>query len=338
MRLECETREIELHLENAENPHILISGASGSGKTFMMKYLICHCFQNDTPAIVLGGIRSWSDVYSYVPREAVTVLQVDEDEILLRSPVKRRSAIYDLINRCLNIKSQEEKAALKKAVEQVIRKSEHDRQAEIRPQQIIDQLLLMDRIGDLADKMDNFFSNVNIVFLLEESNRTFQGHIFQIIEGDLSEQDTKQMYEMILWDCYYYQRKIQNPDKIMIFIDEFQNYMGPAIQKILTQGRELSLGICLVTQYVKSGFGDRKRGAIHQASSWFAFKPEDEDVTEVIRRCNTQLLTKNEWREVLYQLKRGQCLAFCPNSVKNCSYIEEERPRKITLVLDDISA
>lgn len=122
----------------------------------------------------------------------------------------------------------------------------------------------------------------------------------------------------------------------MIFIDEFQNYYTDnesAIGRILTEGRKYNLGLVLATQYIEENFSPKKVNKLYQADNIFMFYPTDADANHIIRHKCGRNLSGNDCKRALFDLQRGECMLFGPNSVEGKDIVDWG-PRKLELVLD----
>ena len=189
-----------------------------------------------------------------------------------------------------------------------------------------------------VQSMVDFACTVDVVFRINQrAEKNACPRIFQIDANGLSESESVQLFELLMHEIFLYKRSQKEPGaKVMIFIDEFQNYYTDnesAIGRILTEGRKYNLGLVLATQYIEENFSPKKVNKLYQADNIFMFYPTDADANHIIRHKCGRNLSGNDCKRALFDLQRGECMLFGPNSVEGKDIVDWG-PRELELVLD----
>ncbi|WMJ22916.1 DUF87 domain-containing protein [Paludicola sp. MB14-C6] len=114
--------------------------------------------------------------------------------------------------------------------------------------------------------------------------------------------------EFMLWDAWYYFKKYgSKDDPFVVVLDEAQNLSHKANSpsaKILTEGRKFGWSAWFATQFLKPQLDDAEINRLQQAAFRAYFKPADNDLTVTAK----QLGNTNDWSNTLRGLQKGQCI------------------------------
>lgn len=113
--------------------------------------------------------------------------------------------------------------------------------------------------------------------------------------------------EIILWDLLFYAtRHGQKQHPFILVLDECQLLSlrtGSPVNRILTEGRKFGMGAWLATQSLNH-FSNQEKTALFQAACQIFFHPTDLDVKFIVSHLgNAEVWTKN-----LYSLLPGECV------------------------------
>jgi len=132
-------------------------------------------------------------------------------------------------------------------------------------------------------------------------------NIFQLTSIDREMQVI--ITELMLWDAWYYTKKIGNKDKPFVAIlDEAQNLSHKSNSPsaaILTEGRKFGWSAWFATQSLKV-LADDEVVRLLQAANKLYFKPTDEEISKMAKQLDPS--DGNMWLGALKNLKKGQCI------------------------------
>lgn len=137
-------------------------------------------------------------------------------------------------------------------------------------------------------------------------------HIIQL--AGFTRDSARLITEFSLFDFYWYYRANGNKDRPrVVVLDEIQNLdhrLDSPLGQLLTEGRKFGISLILATQTM-SNLGKDERDRLFQASHKLFFKPADTEV-----RSFAQVLADStnrpqaEWIERLSSLNRGECYSL----------------------------
>jgi DNA phosphorothioation-dependent restriction protein DptH len=157
---------------------------------------------------------------------------------------------------------------------------------------------------------------------------TEENHWVQVMQlKGLARELQKIVTEFALWDLYDYACNSGNKNRpIPVVLDEIQNLdhrSDSPIDKMLREGRKFGLSLMLATQ-TTSQFDQEARDRLFQAGHKLFFKPAN---TEIDRFANllsqTTGISKNDWSTRLAKLKKGECWSLGPITTSSGALREE---------------
>lgn len=114
--------------------------------------------------------------------------------------------------------------------------------------------------------------------------------------------------EFTLWDAWHYNKKYGNKETpFVVVLDEAQNLSHKSNSpsaKILTEGRKFGWSAWFATQFLKPQLDDAEINRLQQAAFRVYFKPADNDLAVTAK----QLGNTNNWTDILRGLQKGQCI------------------------------
>jgi DNA phosphorothioation-dependent restriction protein DptH len=141
--------------------------------------------------------------------------------------------------------------------------------------------------------------------------------------------------EFSLIDLYWYYRARGNKDNPkVIVLDEIQNLdhrLDSPLGQFLTEGRKFGISLVLATQTL-SNLDKDERDRLFQASHKLFFKPADTEIRTFAQILGDVTGLKNEeWVSRLSSLKRGECYSLGPALNKAAGRFETNRYFKIRI-------
>ena len=127
----------------------------------------------------------------------------------------------------------------------------------------------------------------------------------------LAREIQKMVTEFTLWDLYDYASNTGSQSRpIPIVLDEIQNLdhrSDSPIDKMLREGRKFGLSLLLATQ-TTSQFNQEQRDRLFQAGHKLFFKPADTEIGRFADLLSQKgNLSKSDWGQKLANLQKGQC-------------------------------
>nr|WP_255581152.1 ATP-binding protein [Caballeronia sp. dw_276] len=321
-----------------ENRHMLIFGASGSGKTYAIQCLLLEMIKQRQHAAIIdytdGFLPSKLDnafVERVMPETHVLVqrpfpinpfqrLSREEPGIgkLLEQPHNVASRVADVFCSVYTV-GDVQRAALARQIEQGLVSGTkfglEELQQALEADPNAPQTLAL-KISELVKQKP---------FSIEEGSgwkQIFEGsslaHILQLV--NISKDMQRLIAEFALWDFFAYATR--NGDKdipLPVVLDEVQNLdhrSDRAIDKLLREGRKFGVGMILATQTI-SNFDKEERGRLFQCAQKLFFKPaetERKDFAQILADVSPAR-SRDEWIIELGKLGKGECWAIGPHRI-----------------------
>lgn len=139
--------------------------------------------------------------------------------------------------------------------------------------------------------------------------------------------------EIILWDIWNYCVK-SGDEKIPlpIVLDEAQNLnhgLNSPTGKILTEGRKFGLSGWFATQFMRGQLKDDEMQRLQQAGQKLYFSPPEKEITDIAKNIDINTQSAKEWAAKLTKLKKGECVT-CGNMVRK-DLLAKYEPRIIKI-------
>lgn len=137
-------------------------------------------------------------------------------------------------------------------------------------------------------------------------------HIIQL--AGFARDSARLITEFSLVDFYWYYRATGNKDRPrVVVLDEIQNLdhrLGSPLSQLLTEGRKFGVSLILATQTM-SNLARDERDRLFQASHKLFFKPAATEVRPFAQiLADATNMPQNDWIERLSSLKRGECYSL----------------------------
>ncbi|MBB5509520.1 ATP-binding protein [Paraburkholderia atlantica] len=321
-----------------ENRHLLIFGASGSGKTYAIQCLLLEMVKQRQHVAIIdytdGFLPSKLDslfVESAKPETHVLVQQPfpinpfqrlsrEEPGIgeLLEQPHNVASRVADVFCSVYTV-GDVQRAALSRHIEQGLTSEGNFSLEELLHALEADpnapQTLAL-KISELVkQKPFSIEQGSGWKRIFEESSLA---HILQLV--NISKDMQRLIAEFALWDFFAYATRNGNKDiPLPVVLDEVQNLdhrSDRAIDKLLREGRKFGVGMILATQTI-SNFDKEERGRLFQCAQKLFFKPAETERKEFaqILADVSPTRSRDEWVIELGKLGKGECWAVGPHRV-----------------------
>ena len=307
--------------EKNMNGHLLITGMTGSGKTYALRYLMKQLIQQkDADQIIVFDTcysfeKEFCDELSAEGRvihvrkdgfpDILTYFQKKSDEVFMSS-----YEVTDIIQRCFELGSRQ-KITFQKACEHMFaQKNNYER---ITLSEILDSVDEETKYGiDTKAKLQllnaEFLNRDDVEFLDRLLSQKEQKYIvFNLSDIPLSLQTF--CIEMILWFLTAFVWNEDKKDRTIV-LDEFQNMKitkDSALRKLLVEGRKFGINLWMATQTLEI-FPKEQVVVLSQAACKLYFRPsitEKRQILKVVRKEKQDI-----WMKLMENLRMGQCIVF----------------------------
>lgn len=332
------------------NPHILVLGKSGTGKTFYLMKEIEKLIAEGKRVLILDFSGSYTaeeiskknpNLFNYISfygandQAPITWLNNYESKISFCEDVA------DTIIKILNIKSYYQKKILKKGV--VIMMSESDvfsfMMLVFAFERVIKAVRECDENAEemrlaLGIKTDDDFKNLEHLYSrLEPYEYIFNFGIMPTTEEADTPIKIFQMHEMPLLKkkflTAFILEMIQNELKFdqekrhcdCLVLDEFQFLPfgeEDALASLLREGRRFGIQMILLTQFI-SNYSKEEVAALLQAGQLLQFRPAETDLKFTANLIDPE--NASEWKKILSNLSRGEVVLKGCYTINNNSAI-----------------
>ncbi|EEG79125.1 ATP-binding protein [Dethiobacter alkaliphilus] len=322
------------------NRHILVFGASGTGKTYTIQALLCELSKFSQNSIIVDYTNGFTNkqlepvvVEKLKPRQHII-----RNEALALNPFRQQSDFIDDMeltenptNTAQRVTSvfvevyqlgDQQKSALYNAIRTGITKEG----SSFTLAQLINELEAIQAAGgptakSAASVISKIQPFVDMTPFGEEDPESWEKlyndavancHIIQL--AGFAKDTSRLITEFSLIDLYwYYRAKGNKNDPKVIVLDEIQNLdhrLESPIGQFLTEGRKFGISLILATQTL-SNLGKDERDRLFQAGHKLFFKPADTEVRSFAQILSDATgLKSEEWVERLTSLKRGECYSL----------------------------
>lgn len=335
------------------NRHLLISGKSGQGKTYLIETLLYELSKNKISSLIIDytdGFKS-NQLESefkerigdklkqfYLIRDKIGINPFKMNEIVLDENYTRKEKPYDVAERIKTVISAiysslgiQQLNTIYNAVQSGV--EEHGEEMNF---DILKQKLIEDESGysDTALSQLNSFFNQHPFkydkdFSWEEIDKN-NGNVNVIQLSGFSQDIQMLITEFLLWDLWYYKKQNGSEEKpLPLVIDEAQNLDHSAkspTAKILTEGRKFGFSGIFSTQFLQGQLTKDEISRLQMSSQKIYFKPPDNEMNSIASDFDD----KNKWKQELKKLVKGRCI--------NKGHVYDEMKEKLlgvqSIVLD----
>ncbi|CAI4148611.1 conserved hypothetical protein [Alteromonas macleodii] len=331
------------------NRHMLIFGASGSGKTYGIQCLLSELAAQQVRSFIIDYTNGFlpSQVeheFNKVGKPRNHLVKTDklplnpfrkQQQLIDPSLPAMEESTFDVASRITSIftsvyptMGDQQSAALNRAFTKGLDSDEHFS---------FDKLLPLLRAEgsqgeSLANKLQPF---VDSRLFSESQNKAWEemllteGHWVHVLQLVALNRDIQKIItEFTLWDLWDYAQNFGTKDKpIPVVLDEIQNLdhrSDSPIDKMLREGRKFGLSMILATQ-TTSQFNQEQRDRLFQAGHKLFFKPANTEVerfAQILSQATTGI-PKAEWVQRLNKLEKGQCWSLGPVEKSNGALVDE---------------
>lgn len=315
-----------------DNRHMLIFGASGSGKTYGIQCLLAEMAQQHLRSLIVDYTDGFLP-QQVEPRFSTVAAPKNHfvvTERLPLNPFRRQRQIIDPSKPAIEENPYQVATRIESIFASVFAMGDQQSAALIRvlqagieeePGFVLDGILPRLRADSqngesLANKLEPLIKSEPFrpgeESAWEEmlSSPANWVHVLQL--KGLAREIQKMVTEFALWDLWDYVQNTGSKDRpIPVVLDEIQNLdhsSDSPIDKMLREGRKFGLALMLATQ-TTSQFNQEQRDRLFQAGHKLIFKPATTEIDRFAQLLaqSPAGLSKAEWGRRLASLEKGQC-------------------------------
>lgn len=343
------------------NRHILISGNSGTGKTYLIQSMMLELSRSGIPCVVFD----YTDGFTYSKLEPefkqyladriiefpvyhkpfpINPFKRYEIEIAghmsPQKPVDVAERIKSVFQAVYGFGDQQA-SAIYRATRTGLEKygdtmNLRHLQSQLRDiaSEIPNAKTVLSKIEPLVDREPFDNTNTQNWARIHESN----GSILIVQLSGFTRDVQLLITEIILWDAWYYNVKYGRKDlPFPVILDEAQNLdhgdRSPSTM-ILTEGRKFGWSGWFATQFMKGQLRPDEIQRLQQASQKVYFNPPEAEIPDIANAIEPDRERRPEWYSKLSQLRKGECVVVgyelrggklrkCPPRIVSVSSISE---------------
>jgi DNA phosphorothioation-dependent restriction protein DptH len=331
------------------NRHLLIFGASGSGKTYGIQCLLAEMARQRLHSLIIdytdGFLPQQTEpLFREIanPRNHFVVteklplnpfrrqLQVIDPSIpaIEENPFQVASRVASIFSSVFESMGDQQNSALIRVLEAGIGDgngfSFDDMLSRLYAEGSASAESLASKLEPLV-KSQPFRENFDSAW---EQMLAEEGYWVQVLQlKGLARELQKIVTEFALWDLYDYACNSGNKNRpIPVVLDEIQNLdhrSDSPIDKMLREGRKFGLSLLLATQ-TTSQFDQEERDRLFQAGHKLFFKPANTEIDRFASLLSqTTGISKNDWGLRLAKLQKGECWSLGPIKTSSGALKEE---------------
>lgn len=330
------------------NRHLLIFGASGSGKTYGIQCLLAEMAQQRLRSLIVDYTDGFLPQQMEARFSAVAAPKNHfvVTERLPLNPFRRQRQIIDPSIPAIEENPYQVATRIESIFASIFEMGDQQSAALIRVIQagiedepsftldgVLPRLRADSQNGEtLANKLEPLIRSEP--FRADEES-AWEGmltssdnwvHVLQL--KGLAREIQKMVTEFALWDLWDYVQNTGSKNRpIPIVLDEIQNLdhtSDSPIDKMLREGRKFGLSLILATQ-TTSQFNQEQRDRLFQAGHKLFFKPATTEIDRFaqILSQSTTGISKADWGQRLASLEKGQCWSLGPVLKSGGTFKEE---------------
>jgi DNA phosphorothioation-dependent restriction protein DptH len=323
--------------ERLDNRHLLVFGASGSGKTYGIQCVLSEMAAQQLHSLIIDYTDGFlpNQVEPRFAEVATPKSHYVVTEKLPLNPFRRQQQIidpdappflenpYQVASRVASIFSSVYETMGDQQFSTLVRVLENGISAGTG----FSMGLLLERLQDEGQYGQSLASKLEPLIKSEpfregeesawEAMLSAPGKWVQVLQlKGLGREVQKLVTEFALWDLYDYACNTGSKTRpIPVVLDEIQNLdhrPDSPIDKMLREGRKFGLSLILATQ-TTSNFNQEQRDRLFQAGHKLFFKPADTEI-ERFASLLSQIThdSKADWSQRLARLEKGQCWSLGP--------------------------
>jgi len=318
-----------------QNRHILITGSSGSGKTYFIQALILELSFHGVSSLIFDytdgftpqklepefverlrdKIAQWPIYHEPFPLNPFKRYPIEiAGELTLQKPVDVAERIKNSFTRVFDLGPQQANA-LYNAVKNGMAKhgeamtlANLEEELSILGEKLPNARTALQRLQPLIDRNPFDHTSSRDWSILDR----IPGSIVVVQLSGFTRDVQVAITQLILWDAWYY--KLLHGDKskpFPVILDEAQNLdhseTSPTAM-ILTEGRKFGWSGWFATQFLKGQIQTDELGRLQQASQKIFFKPPEAELKDVALMIDPDRTRAQEWQIKLARLQKGQCV------------------------------
>lgn len=319
--------------EGLQNRHLLITGSSGSGKTYAIQTLLYEVSKNNIPVVIFDYTDGFTKAqldneflnktedkieYHLIIRDKLGINPFSRFPMKiagfekLEEPFQVAQRVAATFKNVYSFKEQQYSAiyeAVKNGIDELDdRFSLNSLVDNLKASENKSAITVMSKILPFIDS--NIF-DINKKVNWSDIKKSGKIHIFQLTGYNREIQTL--ITELVLWDMWNYSvLNGKESEPFIVVLDEAQNISHSESSpsgKILTEGRKFGISGWYATQFLKNAVTNDEIQRLQQASQKLYFRPTDSGVDEVAGYLSSEKDEIQKWKLKSLNLKKGQCIS-----------------------------
>lgn len=339
-----------------QNRHVLITGTSGTGKTYFIQALLLELSQYGISSLIFDytdgfTLQKLEPDFVRIAKDRIMQLPIYHQpfplnpfkryrievagELILQKPVDVAERIKSSLAKVFDLGPQQANAvynAVKAGMEKYGSKMTLARLGEeLRKlgESLSNARTALTRLEPLIDR-DPFDHDSSQDWSILERN---PGCIVVIQLSGFTRDVQVAITQLILWDAWYYNVQHGHKDKpFPVILDEAQNLdhsESSPTALILTEGRKFGWSGWFATQFLRGQMEKDELGRLQQASQKIFFRPPESELRNVALMIDPDRSRAAEWEIQLARLQKGYCVVS-GWTVRNGRLVKD-RPRIVRI-------
>ena len=323
----------QIYAVSSMNPHILITGCSGSGKTYLTYNIMIQDILRNIPVIIIDVADSFKlselpdefkaelfnriKIYD-IAKEGIPIDIFSPKKYMNSNEIIKTETFNDVADRIASILKKSfrlgkvQYATLRKAVFSIIQEDG------VTFKMLIEKLFNGNNDSKhLAEKLSPVLENINI--------STPQGDMWEgILNSDkaeltifqlssLADMPLRIVSDIIMEDMFRYV-KFNHKSSVTLVLDELHNMTiktDSIIAKLLAESRKFGMSLICSTQFMKFTNDKTIVGKLEQAGTKIYLAPNEQDRKSLIALLSDGTrANKNKWQSIIKDMSRGKCLVI----------------------------
>lgn len=319
--------------DQLQNRHLLITGKSGTGKTYAIQTLLFELQKNAIPAIIFDYTEGFTkthleDLFKEHVKESfeehfvklsklgINPFKLYDKElnghIIYDEPNDVASRIASTLTSVYQMGPQQ-KASIYESVRQGIMDKGEDFN-------FTDLLLYLEDsensssksvISKIQEFVHKDIFNSKQLLSWETIMASKKIHVIQLT--GYNDKIQSLIVEFVLWDFWnFFSSNGKESNPIVVVLDEAQNIShkdDTPSAKILTEGRKFGISGWYATQFLNSAMSSDEVERLQQAAQKLYFKPTNSGINDVAKAITSDNSERKIWMKRLNKLGKGECVS-----------------------------
>lgn len=348
-----ENKYWEFFHKNLQNRHLLLTGSSGSGKTYALQTLLYEASKSNIPAVIFDYTNGFNRdqlvtefkemvdnklEYHLIIRDKLGINPFERFPMIIAGELIEEQAFQVAQRIAATFKSvygfkEQQFSAIYEAIRNGI--NEWDNSFDLN--KMIENLHVSENksaqtvISKIIPFIDSDIFDLSSDLSWKSIQESGNIHIFQLT--GFNREIQKLITELVLWDFWNFMvLNGSESSPFIVVLDEAQNINHSESSpsgKILTEGRKFGISGWYATQFLKNAVTNDEIQRLQQSSQKLYFRPADSGLDEIASYLSADKTEIQQWKSTLLGLKKGECITV--GYAQELTSLNRYRPQKIKI-------